>query len=183
MNNTTDEQWYPVKGYEGYYQVSSQGRVRSLWNASTPKIRTPIMKNGKVCYVLYKPVEFDEIFKSAIETKENTLANKSDEKPLSNIVSSEPKNSRQDMIDEMIGRAICRFDKSGNLVDEWDSACDVENKLGFGRSYITAACKGKYKTAYGYVWRYKDTLTKKIEDFGLSDSDIDELFNDLPKLP
>ena len=158
MNNTTDEQWYPVKGYEGYYQVSSQGRVRSLWNASTPKIRTPIMNNGKVCYVLYKLVEFNEIFKSAIETKENTLANKSDEKTLSNIVSSEPKNARQDMIDEMIGRAICRFDKSGNLVDEWKSACDVEYKLGFGRSYITAACKGKYKSAYGYVWKYKDTL-------------------------
>lgn len=68
-------------------------------NASSPKIRTPILNNGKVCYVLYKPVEFNEIFKSAIETKENTLANKSDEKTLSNIVSSEPKNARQDLVD------------------------------------------------------------------------------------
>lgn len=30
MNHTQAEQWRPIPGYEGYYEVSSQGRVRSV---------------------------------------------------------------------------------------------------------------------------------------------------------
>jgi hypothetical protein len=36
----TDELWKDIKGYEGYYQISSLGRVRSL-------DRTVTYKNGK----------------------------------------------------------------------------------------------------------------------------------------
>lgn len=31
---------------------------------------------------------------------------------------------------------------------------DVQRELGFDNSTISKACKGKYKTAYGYKWRY-----------------------------
>ena len=45
------EQWKDVNGYEGYYQISSMGRVRSLdrevsqWNESAKKVTTRLQKS------------------------------------------------------------------------------------------------------------------------------------------
>ena len=38
-----EEEWRDIKGYEGYYQVSSNGRVRSL-------DKTIYRKNGTTCF-------------------------------------------------------------------------------------------------------------------------------------
>jgi hypothetical protein len=37
--NVAKEEWKPIKGYEGFYEVSDQGRIKSV-------ARTLIMKNG-----------------------------------------------------------------------------------------------------------------------------------------
>lgn len=59
---------------------------------------------------------------------------------------------------KILTRPICQYDKKGNLLNCWDSISAVENELGFNNSKITAVAKGNYgrKTAYGYVWRYKN---------------------------
>ncbi len=55
-------------------------------------------------------------------------------------------------------RPICQYDKQGNLLNCWDSIQAVEKELGYNNSKITAVAKGNYgrRTAYGFVWRYKD---------------------------
>jgi hypothetical protein len=40
MSQSTEEHWLPIPGYEGYYEVSDQGRVRSV-DRITPDRRTP----------------------------------------------------------------------------------------------------------------------------------------------
>lgn len=34
------------------------------------------------------------------------------------------------------------------------SASEVQRRLGFSQGNISLACNGKYKTAYGFHWKY-----------------------------
>lgn len=47
------EEWRPVVGWEGYYEVSSQGRVRNVWNARGPNFLTlQCDKHGRLFYLM-----------------------------------------------------------------------------------------------------------------------------------
>ena len=54
-------------------------------------------------------------------------------------------------------KPIIQLTLDGEFVREWKSATEVQRQLGFSQGYICWCCKGKYKTAYGYIWRYKET--------------------------
>lgn len=43
----------------------------------------------------------------------------------------------------------------GELVKEWASGKEVQNKLGWSQGNINKVCLGKFKTAYGFVWKFK----------------------------
>lgn len=51
---------------------------------------------------------------------------------------------------------ILQYRLDGIFVKEWESAQDIQEKLGYRKSGICMCCKGKYKTSEGYIWRYKD---------------------------
>lgn len=51
---------------------------------------------------------------------------------------------------------VLQYTKSGGFVCEWDGAADAGNVLGISASNIIQCCKGKLKSAGGYVWKYKD---------------------------
>lgn len=51
MNNRT-EQWKSIKGYEGKYEVSNKGRVRSLnYNRTGQTKVLPLNPNPKTGYI------------------------------------------------------------------------------------------------------------------------------------
>ena len=54
-------------------------------------------------------------------------------------------------------RPILQFDKNNNFIDKYNSAAEAarENNATDGSS-ILKVCKGKRKTAYGYIWRYEN---------------------------
>lgn len=48
----TNEQWKAIKGYEGKYEVSNKGRVRSLnWNGSGQIKFLPLNPNPRTGYI------------------------------------------------------------------------------------------------------------------------------------
>ncbi|MER2007417.1 MAG: GIY-YIG nuclease family protein [Psychrobacillus sp.] len=49
---------------------------------------------------------------------------------------------------------ILQYTKDMTFIKEWDSAKDVAREYG-NASNIGLVCKGKRKSAYGFVWRYK----------------------------
>ena len=55
------------------------------------------------------------------------------------------------------GVSIVRIDlNTSKIIDEWKSALIACKTLGFNHSTsITACCKNKIPSAYGYYWRYK----------------------------
>lgn len=49
---------------------------------------------------------------------------------------------------------VLQFTKDGELIKKWNSAMDAQRELGIYQSNITQCCKGKLKSAGGYIWRY-----------------------------
>ena len=56
---------------------------------------------------------------------------------------------------EKLSIPILQFAKDGEFVKEWPSAHEAERQLGIHRQNICACLKGRYKSAGGYIWRYK----------------------------
>ena len=73
-------------------------------------------------------------------------------KPFSN----EHKISLKEGIIKSRGSKTNQYDLEGNFIKEWPSASTAEYILrGKGSNNITDCCKGKQKTAYGFIWKYK----------------------------
>lgn len=54
-------------------------------------------------------------------------------------------------------KIVLQIDKETNeTISEFPSTMEVERQLGFNHSSISACCKGKLKTSYGYIWKYKE---------------------------
>jgi hypothetical protein len=53
-----------------------------------------------------------------------------------------------------LSRPVGQYTRDGKLIKVWQSTMEVERHLGFSNQNISTAALGKYKTAYGYVWKY-----------------------------
>ena len=52
-------------------------------------------------------------------------------------------------------KRVAQYDKQTlELIKIWDSMIDVQRELGIANSYISKCCKGKQKSAGGYIWKY-----------------------------
>lgn len=50
---------------------------------------------------------------------------------------------------------VLQYDKSGNFIAEYKSAREAQRQTGISSTTIGLVCKGKGKTAGGYLWEYK----------------------------
>ena len=53
---------------------------------------------------------------------------------------------------------VCQFTKDGLFVKAYKSALEVEKETGIKNNHIGTCCKGKRKTAGGYVWKYYEEV-------------------------
>ena len=57
---------------------------------------------------------------------------------------------------------IAQYDLNGCLIRIWDCMSDASRNLDINLQNISKCCKGKYKTAGGFIWRYEnEELTEK----------------------
>ena len=80
---------------------------------------------------------------------------------LSNLNLMTPKEncnwgSRNERRAKKQSKVVLQFTLDNILVKEYPSTHQAERETGFGHANISACCKGKYKTAYNYIWRYKE---------------------------
>lgn len=52
-------------------------------------------------------------------------------------------------------RSVLQFSVEGNLIKQWSSINDAAFSLKIDNSSISKACRGKSKTAGGYIWKYE----------------------------
>lgn len=61
-------------------------------------------------------------------------------------------------INGSLSKPVLQYMLNGEFVKEWASTREVERQTGFFQTNICSCCNGKYKQAYGYIWKYKETL-------------------------
>ena len=66
-------------------------------------------------------------------------------------------------LSEKLSKSVVQFTKGNMFVKIYKSAIDVEDKTGIKNNHIGSCCKGKRKTAGGYIWRYYEEVKDELE--------------------
>ena len=60
---------------------------------------------------------------------------------------------------EIRSKTVLQIDKSTyETIAEFPSASEAERQLGYSHSNISKCCSGKIKSAYGFIWKYKESV-------------------------
>lgn len=158
-----DEYMKDIAGYEGLYAITSCGKVWSYRNECflKPKIRgrgyltVNLWKDG-----VFKTKKIHRLVAEAFIPNPDNLpqVNHRDENKTNNCLQNlewcdAKYNNNYGTRIEKIKKPILQFTLDGEFVREWPSASDVSKEV---QSNIVTCLKGRYKTAYGFIWKYKE---------------------------
>lgn len=175
-----EEVWKDIKDYEGHYQVSNLGRVKSVSRtiqSSSGKITTKDLilkpKNNIGGYLVvnlnkdgsYKTKFVHRLVAETFIPNPNNLPqiNHKDENKNNNFVENlewctskynANYGTRNIRASKNKMKRVAQYDLEGNFIRHWESISTVQRETGMRLSGISGACLGINKTAYGYLWRY-----------------------------
>lgn len=170
-----------IEGYEGLYQISNLGNVKSLNYHRTGKERIlkpakkdngylfiGLHKNRNIKYFLIhrlvassflpnpnKLKEINHINENKIDNRVENLEwiNHKDNMKYGNrsVKELETKNKNSSINAE---KPIIQLSKYGIEIGRYKSINEAERQTGINQSSIGRCCKGKYNSAGGYIWKY-----------------------------
>ena len=161
-----EEIWKDIEGFEGYYQVSNMGRVKSLNYRRTGKekilkgydngygyLRVMLSKEGK-----NKQYRINRLVAQAfIENPDNLPeVNHKDKVRTNNCVDNLEWCTTQYNVEYSKAKAVIGINKVSGLILEFPSIAEAERQTGISKGNICSCLKGNYKSAGGYVWFYAD---------------------------
>ena len=179
--------WEDIPGYEGLYQVSNTGKVRSLGNNKSRKTkilkqnttkngykRVGLWKNGK-----RKPYYVHRLVAQVFLPNPNNLpeVNHIDENKQNNVVWNLEWCDREYNLNygtrierfsknNPNAKAVLMFDLNGDFIQRFDCINDAVRFLGKnkGAGHISACAKGKpgHESCYGYKWQYEEEQEKQV---------------------
>ena len=147
-----------VVGYENIYGITSCGKVYSYKSKKFLKSRptrsgyfqVTLMKNGerKTCYV-------HRLLAEAYIPNPNNLpqVDHIDNDKTHNYVNNLQWITSRDNNRKSKNKPILQYTLEGEFVREWPCANDVGRAA---QTNIWYCLSGKYKQAYGYIWKYKN---------------------------
>lgn len=164
------EIWQDIKNYEGLYQVSNMGRVKSLkWNkerilkpidSGRGYLKVVLCARGKqktlivhrlVCEAFHENPESKAQVNHINEDKtDNRACN------LEWATARENCNygTRNERSAKNRRKPIGQYTLDGKLVKIWVSTMEVERQTEFSQGNISEVANGKRKTHKGFVWKY-----------------------------
>ena len=176
-----NEEWRDVAGYEGLYQVSSEGRVKSLerkvehWcggeRIQKERILKPVVRGDgylKVDLCAGGKRKMFAVHRLVCQAFHENL----DNKPQVNHLNEDKKDNRACNLEwctriencnhgtrnersaKNRSKSVGQYTLDGDLVKIWPSAMEAQRQAGFARGNICKAANGKYKTPYGFIWKY-----------------------------
>lgn len=180
------EIWKNIEGFEGYYQVSNLGRVKSLkrtyYSGSHNSLKTiderilsPYRKSSHYFSV---KLRIDGICKTHFIHRlvAKTFIPNPENKPEVNHINGDKTDNRvanlewvtrsqnirhafdRKIISRTSNVAVLQFTKDGTLVAEYPSIAVASKETGVNAGNIGSCCRGSkgYPHAGGFVWKYKE---------------------------
>lgn len=167
------EIWKDIPGYEGLYQVSTLGRVKSLSRQNMSQryhnkgycVKEKILKARKrgkqrnyYSVALFKDglrIEHSvhRLVMLTFVGKSNLTVNHIDENTLNNTLSNLEYLSNADNIRYSKCKKVNQYTLNKEFIKTWDSIVDAQNKLHIG--HISQVCNGMRKSAGGFGWKFK----------------------------
>lgn len=176
-----DERWLPIVGYEGLYEISNHGNVKRLPIIQTNsrgikrKLKghlVPIYKKARYLYCdltsnkITKHYRVHRLVAEAFIPNPEKLpeVNHKDENKENNHVNNlewcdRLYNARygcgKEKVAKALGKPIEQYDLNGNFIKEFPSISECTRQTGYNIGFISDCCNGKYKRAYGFIWKFK----------------------------
>ena len=177
-----EETWRDIKGFEGFYQISNFGNVKSynkrVKNGNGYAIKKgKVIKNNLTTSGYYSVHLYDECGKRIPKMIHRLVAehflpnpnnypqvNHKDENKLNNHIDNlewctEKYNSNYGKhhiklsLAQPTRRTILQYDLDGKFIKEWQSNKEIIRTLKIYHALY--CCKGLYKQSGGFVWKYK----------------------------
>ena len=167
-----EEAWKDIEGYEGLYQISNLGNVKSLNYNKTKKekiLKPFINSDGYLLVKLCKNKTIkclsvhSLVAKSFIENPNNyPCINHKDECKTNNVVSNLEWCTNKYNINygtgnerraESRSKKVYQYTKEGELIAVWKSTNEC-GRNGYNQCSVSKCCSGNLKTHKGYIWRY-----------------------------
>lgn len=168
------EMWADIKGFEGYYSVSSLGNIYShrsekMLSQSISKKGNSLGRKSVVLSVDGKTSKFlvhRLVAEAFIPNPQGfPQVNHIDENPSNNIISNlewcDAKYnhnygtaiSRRSATNRKNSKTLIQKSLDGVLIKEFECVREAE-EAGFKRSHIIDCCRGRIPTSQGFIWEY-----------------------------
>ena len=180
-----EEIWKPIKGYEGLYEVSNLGKIKTLSRyIRNRKMPEKIKKLDKSKYG-YLRVELSNnrirrkyfvhrlVAEAFISNKNNLpCINHKDENKNNNIVSNLEwcdylYNNLYNNKHKKNWVKVKQLDKNNNIINIFESITEASKKTNIIQCEISNCLHNRQKTAGGYYWQYYEINKeeeKKVEE-------------------
>ncbi len=163
------EIWKDIKGYEGKYQVSNLGKIKSMIYSKPTILKAIVDNHGYLRVTLYKNGKkkagiIHRLVAQAFMPNPNSfpvINHKNGIKSNNSVANlewcSQSHNVRESYrlgLQTIKSRRVNQYDLSGNLIRTWESINEPRKK--YNASHISDCCRGLRKYTHGYIWRYAD---------------------------
>ena len=179
-----EEIWKDIKDYEGMYQVSNLGNIRSLDRYINQKgisgktykrfikgkqIMSSKDLNGYLHVILHKNSKY-KIFRIHQLVAQMFISNPENKKQINHIDGNKQNNSVTNLewvtirenhihayktgLHKAPKKKCIQKDLEGNILRIWESLKQINEEMGYDASAISRCCRKQQKTSYNFFWEF-----------------------------